>query len=339
VALNGHSTPTAAFVKNANWQNPAHQCVADITLAVGAARIGIFDADAVASRLMGDSIFVNPVLLGYAWQRGWIPLGRESLLRAIELNAVAVESNKAAFEWGRQAAHDWTRVQSLLVPVQPLEFKPRETVESLVARRVGFLADYQNAAYAQAYKAFVAKVQAAEAKVFEGATGKTALSEAVARYLFKLMAVKDEYEVARLHMDRAFLGRIDAMFEGDFKLHYHLAPPLIAKRNLRGELIKRPFGPAMGTAFKVLARLKGLRGTVFDPFGRSQERREEHSLIAEYRACIEELLAGLNATNHALAVEIARLPEQIRGYGHVKARHLAAVRPLWAERMASWRGA
>jgi indolepyruvate ferredoxin oxidoreductase len=339
VALNGHSTPTAAFVKNANWQNPAHQCVADITLAVGAAGIGIFDADAVASRLMGDSIFVNPVLLGYAWQRGWIPLGRESLLRAIELNAVAVESNKAAFEWGRQAAHDWTRVQSLLVPVQPLEFKPRETVESLVARRVGFLADYQNAAYAQAYKAFVAKVQAAEAKVFEGATAKTALSEAVARYLFKLMAVKDEYEVARLHMDRAFLGRIDAMFEGDFKLHYHLAPPLIAKRNLRGELIKRPFGPAMGTAFKVLARLKGLRGTVFDPFGRSQERREEHALIAEYRACIEELLAGLNSTNHALAVEIARLPEQIRGYGHVKARHLAAVRPLWAERMASWRGA
>ncbi len=334
VALNSHSAPTAAFVKNANWQNPAERCVADISAAVGVGGLGLFDADAVANRLMGDSIYVNPMLLGYAWQKGWIPLGREALLRAIELNAVAVEANKAAFEWGRQAAQDWARVQALLTPAQAIQFQPRETVESLVARRVDFLTGYQNGAYAEDYRTFVARVQAVES-----ALGKTGLSEAVARYLFKLMAYKDEYEVARLHGDPGFKARIGAMFEGEYKLHYHLAPPLLAKKNARGELLKRPFGPAMGTAFRLLARLKGLRGTAFDPFGRSEERRTERALIADYRACIEELLAGLNAANHAAAVEIARLPEQIRGYGHVKARHLAAVRPLWDERLAAWRAA
>ncbi len=333
VALNSHSTPTAAFVKNANWQNPADQCVADITSAVGAAGMGVFDADAVAARLMGDTIYVNPMLLGYAWQKGWLPLARASLLRAIELNAVAVEANKAAFEWGRQAAHDWARVQALLSPAQVIAFQPRETLDSLVARRVEFLRGYQNAAYAETYQAFVVQVQAAESQL-----GKTTLSEAVARYLFKLMAYKDEYEVARLHADPAFLGRINTMFEGDFKLHYHLAPPLIARKNDKGELVKQPFGPAMLTGFRLLARLKGLRGTAFDVFGRSEERRSERALIGEYRACIEELLAGLNAANHAAAVEVARIPEQIRGYGHVKARHLAAARQQWAVLMANWRG-
>ncbi len=332
VALNGHSSPTAAFVKNANWQNPAERCVADVVQAVGAAGVGVFDADAVATRLMGDTIYVNPMLLGYAWQRGWIPLGLESLLRAMELNGVAVDANKAAFAWGRQAAHDWARVQSLLTPVQTVQFQPRETLESLVARRVEFLTGYQNAAYAETYRAFVQKVQAVESPL-----GKTALSEAVARYLFKLMAYKDEYEVARLHSDPAFHQRIAGMFDGEYKLHYHLAPPLLAKKNARGELVKRAYGPAMGVAFRLLARLKGLRGTVLDLFGRTEERRGERALIDDYRACIEELLAGLSAGNHGAAVEIARLPEQIRGYGHVKARHLAAVRPVWAERMAAWR--
>lgn len=334
VALNGHSAPTAAFVKNADWRNPSERCVADIAQVVGAAGMGVFDADAVATRLMGDSIYVNPMLLGYAWQKGWIPLGRASLLRAMELNGVAVDANKAAFEWGRQAAHDWTRVQALLTPAQPVQFQPRETVDSLVARRVEFLTGYQNAAYAEAYRGFVQKVQATESPL-----GKTALTEAVARHLFKLMAYKDEYEVARLHSDPAFLQRIAGMFEGEYKLHYHLAPPLIAKKNAQGELIKRSFGPAMGTVFGLLAGLKGLRGTALDPFGRTEERRTERALIAEYRASVEEMLAGLTAANHAAAVEVARIPEQIRGYGHVKARHLAAARPLWAERMAAWRAA
>ena len=155
------------------------------------------------------------------------------------------------------------------------------------------------------------------------------------------MAYKDEYEVARLHTDRAFLERIEGMFEGqagkDYTLNYHLAPPLLAKKNGRGELQKQKFGPAMLTGFRFLAKLKGLRGTALDVFGRTEERRTERALIGEYRAAIDEVLSGLNAGNHAAAVEIASLPEQIRGYGHVKARNLAAARTRWDALMAKWR--
>lgn len=325
VALNSHSTPTAAFVRDAAWQNPADACVAEVVKAVGLDGVGAFDADAAATRLMGDSIYSNPLMLGYAWQKGWIPLERESLMRAIELNAVAVDQNKTAFEWGRRAAHDWASVQQHLAPAQVIEFKKRETLDSLVTRRVEFLTAYQNEAYADTYRAFVDKVRVAEMPL-----GKTALAEAVARNLFKLMAYKDEYEVARLHTDRAFLDRINGMFEGDFKLNYHLAPPMIASKNERGELQKRKFGPAMLTAFRLLARLKGLRGTAFDVFGRTEERRTERALIGDYRGSVEQILTSLNAGNHGLALEIARLPEQIKGFGHVKERNLAAVRGRWA---------
>ena len=332
VALNSHSTPTAAFVKDANWQNPAEACAAEIAKAVGVAAVGAFNADAASTKLMGDSIYTNPMMLGFAWQKGWIPLGRESLMRAIELNAVAVENNKAAFEWGRRAAHDWPAVEKLLAPAQVLQFRKRETPDDIVNRRVEFLTAYQDAAYAAGYKAFVDKVRAREA-----ALGKTSLTESVARYLFKLMAYKDEYEVARLHTDGTFLARVNSMFEGDFKLNYHLAPPLLAKRNDKGELQKQKFGAAMLTAFRVLARLKGLRGTALDIFGRTKERRTERALIGEYRASIDEVLATLDAGNHALAIEIARIPEQIKGYGHVKERTLKLAREQWHGNMARWR--
>ena len=331
VALNSHSTPTAAFVKDANWQNPAEACAAEIAKAVGVAAVGAFNADAASTKLMGDSIYTNPMMLGFAWQKGWIPLGRESLMRAIELNAVAVENNKAAFEWGRRAAHDWPAVEKLLAPAQVLQFRKRETPDDIVNRRVEFLTAYQDAAYAADYKAFVDKVRAREA-----ALGKTSLTESVARYLFKLMAYKDEYEVARLHTDGTFLARVNSMFEGDFKLNYHLAPPLLAKRNDKGELQKQKFGAAMLTAFRVLARLKGLRGTALDIFGRTKERRTERALIGEYRASIDEVLATLDAGNHALAIEIARIPEQIKGYGHVKERTLKLAREQWHGNMARW---
>ncbi|MDD0839382.1 indolepyruvate ferredoxin oxidoreductase family protein [Curvibacter sp. HBC61] len=331
VALNSHSTPTAAFVRNAEWQNPAEACLAQVQQAVGAG-LGAFDADGVASRLMGDSIYVNPMILGYAWQKGWIPLGLASLTRAIELNGVAVDANKAAFHWGRQAAHNPAAVQGLLAPTQVLQFKPRETVASLVARRVEFLTAYQNAAYAKRYQDFVAQVQQAESAV-----GKTTLTEAVARYLFKLMAYKDEYEVARLHSDPAFLARVNGMFEGDFTINYHLAPPLTAQKNDKGQLLKKKYGPSMLTGFRWLARLKGLRGTAFDVFGRTEERRTERALIGEYQALMEELCRGLSADNHALALELARLPEQIKGYGHVKERNLHAARQRWQSLLAQWR--
>jgi indolepyruvate ferredoxin oxidoreductase len=160
----------------------------------------------------------------------------------------------------------------------------------------------------------------------------------VARYLFKLMAYKDEYEVARLHADPAFRDRLAAQFDGDIRVHYHLAPPALARRDARGEPVKRRFGPWMGTAFRVLAKLKFLRGTALDPFGRTAERRTERALVGEYRQCVDELLGGLDAGSLGRAVEIASLPEEIRGYGHVKARHLAAAREKWARLMAEWRG-
>jgi indolepyruvate ferredoxin oxidoreductase len=332
VALNSHSTPTAAFVKNSEWANPSDACVGEIAKAVGAQAVGAFNADVAATKLMGDSIYTNPMMLGYAWQKGWIPLGRESLMRAIELNAVAVDNNKAAFEWGRRAANDWESVEKLLAPAQVIEFKKRETLESLVARRAEFLTDYQNAAYAQAYREFVEKVRLAEAPL-----GKTILAETVARSLFKLMAYKDEYEVARLHTETGFHERIAAMFEGDYKVNYHLAPPLTAKRNEKGELQKREFGPAMHTAFRFLSKLKGLRGTSFDIFGRTEERRTERALIGEYRHSIEQVLAKLADNNHSLALEIARIPEQIKGFGHVKERNLAAARLEWGELMRQWK--
>jgi indolepyruvate ferredoxin oxidoreductase len=332
VALNAHSTPTAAFVRNTGWTNPADACTAEIAQAVSRDDLGTFNADAITSKLMGDSIYTNPMLLGYAWQKGWVPLGLESLMRAIELNAVAVDANKAAFHWGRRAAHDLASVEQLLSPAQVIEFKKRETLAHLVERRAEFLTAYQDAAYARQYTDFVERVRVAEQPL-----GKTVLAETVARYLFKLMAYKDEYEVARLHAETGFKERIASMFEGDYQVHHHLAPPLIAKRNEKGELQKRKFGPAMGMAFTVLAKLRRLRGTPLDVFGRTEERRTERALIGEYRATVEEILVGLTPANHAQAVELAAIPEQIRGFGHVKARHLTAARQRWAALLQQWR--
>jgi len=334
VALNTHGTPTAGFVKDANWQFPGGNCEAAIRASVGEKGVGAFDAEQVAVAMLGDSIYTNPLMLGYAWQQGRVPVSHAALMRAIELNGVQVDNNKAAFEWGRRCAHDLPSVQALFQARQVINFVKKPSLDELVVTRVEFLTGYQDAAYAARYKAFVDKVRAAEAPL-----GSTKLSEAVARYLFKLMAYKDEYEVARLHTDRRFTDKIEAMFEGDYKLVHHLAPPAIAKKNEKGELIKQPFGPWMRTAFGVLARLKGLRGSALDPFGRSEERRIERALIDEYLASIDELLQKLGPENLALAVEIARIPEDIRGYGHVKARHLAAARGKWDVLMQRWRGA
>jgi len=332
VALNAYSTPTAAFVKNANWQNPAEQCAADIANAVGLEGLSAFDANRVSSQVLGDTIFINPMLLGYAWQKGWVPLGHEALVRAIELNDVAVAQNIAAFEWGRHCAHHWNVVDTLLAPAQVVQFHRPQGVDALVAKRVAFLTDYQNASYAKRYSDAVARVQKAEA-----ACNKTSLSEAVARNLFKLMAYKDEYEVARLHTNTAFLQKIGDMFEGDYTVNYHLAPPIISKTNEKGELQKQKFGPLMLTGFKLLKHFKVLRGTPFDIFGNTEEREMERALIGEYVASLDEVLAKLNVDNHSLALEIANLPDTIKGFGHVKARNVVAVRSKWVGLMERWR--
>jgi len=331
VALNSHGSPTAAFVKDGNWDNPAEACLAEITQTVGVDLVGAFNADAMANQLMGDTIYVNPMILGYAWQKGWIPLTRESILRAMVLNDVQIQNNQTAFEWGRHAAHDAAAVLRILAPSQVIEFKKKDTLDTLIERRVAFLTDYQNAAYAQSYLAFLTQVQQVESKL-----GKISLTESVARYLFKLMAYKDEYEVARLHTDTAFLSRINGMFEGNFTLNYHLAPPLLSKTNDKGELVKQKFGPLMLTGFKVLSKLKFLRGTVLDIFGRTHERQMERALIEDYKNSVSLVLKQLNNENHAWALELARLPEQIKGFGHVKERNVKAARMQWSALMAKF---
>ncbi len=335
VALNTHGTPTAAFVKQPDWQSPGANCELALRNTVGETKLGAFDAEQAAVQLLGDSIYTNPLLLGYAWQKGQVPLTHAALLRAMELNGVQVENNKAAFEWGRRCAHDLAAVQALYAAQQVIQFVKKPGLAETLAKRVEFLTGYQDARYAAQYSAFVEKVRAAEAPL----GGGTALTEAVARYLFKLMAYKDEYEVARLHTDPAFTARIAAMFEGDYKIVHHLAPPAIAARNEKGELQKKAFGPWVRGAFGVLSKLKGLRGGALDLFGRTEERRTERALIGEYTACIEELLKTLNPSNRALAAEIARIPEDIRGFGHVKERHLLAARGKWASLMQRWRSA
>ena len=338
LALNAHATPTAAFVKNADWQNPSDRCVQELQQAVGPDAVGAFNADAAATQLMGDSIYTNPMMLGYAWQKGWVPLLQDSLLRAMELNAVAVAQNKAAFAWGRRAAVEGAAFVQRLNPGQVVQFTPRNALDDMLRQRVDFLTAYQNAAYAQRYAAYVQQV-----RQVDEATGHKplALTEAVARYLFKLMAYKDEYEVARLHTDPAFHAKISAMFEGDYTLHYHLAPPLLAQKNEKGELQKRQFGPAMLTAFKLLKRLKFLRGTVFDVFGLTEERRQERASIADYRATMDLVLAALaadsNPARYQLALQLARIPEQIKGFGHVKARNLKTAQHNQRLLLAQWR--
>ena len=342
VALNSHATPTAAFVGHADWQNPSEACISSIVKTVGLEAVGAFNAEAAAAQLLGDSLYTNPMLLGYAWQRGWIPLSQVFILRAIELNAVAVENNQAAFAWGRLAAHDPAAFAKLLKPDQVRTVAKASSLDDMIAKRVEFLTAYQNADYAQTYQAFVQKVGRVDASLGEY---RLALTEAVARYLFKLMAYKDEYEVARLHSDGAFAARINALFEGDFKVHYYLAPPLLASRNERGELQKKKYGPATLIAFRLLSRLKGLRGSALDIFGRTEERRSERALIGEYRASIDEILGELSQTDlisntlerYQLALGIARIPEQIRGFGHVKARNLLLARQDWQTQMAQFR--
>jgi indolepyruvate ferredoxin oxidoreductase len=323
-------------VKNPNWQLPGSDLQGDIR--ESSLTSDFVPATELATGLMGDAIATNMFMLGYAYQKGWVPLSGASLERAIELNAVAVDFNKKSFLWGRRAAADPERVKRIAAPAEVIAIDQRlsRNLDELLERRTRFLAQYQNEKYARRYKALVERVR----RIEQDRTGSSKLAEAVARYYHKLLAYKDEYEVARLHANGELEKKIEGMFEGDYKLVFHLAPPLLARADpLTGEPRKMEFGPWMLTLFKGLKTLKFLRGTPFDPFGYTEERRMERELIREYERSVEELVKGLSAQNHAIAVQIASLPEEMRGFGYIKKRNVEAARSRRAELLARFASA
>ena len=338
VVVNTQETMTGDFTRDADLVFPADALMHGIERAAGARQVERVDATRIATALTGDAIATNMFMLGYAWQKGRIPLSAAAIERAIEINGVAVASNLSAFDWGRRTAADRDAVVRRAAPgVDVAPPRERETLESLVEKRAAFLVDYQDAAYAGRYRTLVERVRSAERSRAKGMRG---LAEAVARGWFKLLAYKDEYEVARLHAAPEFRNRLEAAFEGDFTLEFHLAPPLFARRDpATGEPRKSRYGAWMMRVFGVLARLKGLRGTALDPFGYTRERRAERRLIERYEQVVSSLLDTLDHANHAVAVEIASLPERIRGFGHVKARSIEEAERREAELVERFRAA
>ena len=314
------------FTRNADFSLPTERLKRAISTAAGAEQTHFIDANRIATALFGSTLASNVFLVGYAYQLGAIPLTADAIEQAIALNGEAVKVNVAAFQFGRRAAVDPAGVEALAKPpVEDENRKLSQSFDEMVERRVEFLTTYQNAGYAARYRALVEKAKAAEAAKAPGSCG---FAEAVARYLFKLMAYKDEYEVARLYTDGDFVKQVAATFDGkDLRFEFHLAPPFLAKPNpVTGVPRKMSFGPWMMRAFSVLAKFKFLRGTALDPFGYTQERTTERKLIADYEALLDELMTKLTPANHPLAVALAAIPEKIRGYGHVKARHLTAAK-------------
>jgi indolepyruvate ferredoxin oxidoreductase len=316
------------FTRNADFSLPTERLKRAIIGAAGRDNVDFIDASRLATALLGNSIASNIFLVGFAYQKGAIPLSVESIEKAIELNGEAVAMNQAAFRWGRRAAIDRQAVEKLAAPAaeaQDDNQRLSQSFDEMFARRVAFLTDYQNDRYAARYRALVDRAKAVEAAK---APGQCGLAEAVARYLFKLMAYKDEYEVARLYTDGTFRKQIAQTFDGEnLRFEFHLAPPLLARPDKRtGEPKKISFGPWMLRLFEMLKRFRFLRGTPLDPFGYSAERRTERKLIADYEALLDEILTGLTPQNHHLAVGLAAIPEKIRGFGPVKARHLKAAK-------------
>ncbi|MGZ5037919.1 MAG: indolepyruvate ferredoxin oxidoreductase family protein [Usitatibacter sp.] len=335
--VNADVATTGGFTKDPDLQVPSRDLAATINEACGPGAADFVDATDLATALLGDSIATNLFMVGYAWQKGLVPIGEAAILQAIELNGAAVESNRKAFEWGRRAAVDVASVTRAATPpeARPESQRLSRDLDEMIARRRAFLAAYQDERYANRYVDLIERVRSAEnAK----AGGSTQLTSVVARYLFKLMAYKDEYEVARLYTESDFLARVRGQFEGDYRIVMHLAPPLWVKNDpATGEPRKRRFGPWMLSAMRVLAKLRFLRGGPLDVFGYSEERRTERRLVEEYERTVNELLEKLDAGRVALAAEIAAIPEFIRGYGPVKVRHLKDAKAREAQLLAQWR--
>jgi len=326
VVANCARIPTAEFTCNPDWQFPLEKMRAAISEAVGAAQdvsaAFFLDATTLATHLMGDAIASNLFLLGYAWQKGMVPVSFEAIDQAIALNGTAVTMNRQAFRWGRFAAHDLAAVEKFLLPEQSVMLQGKQTLQQMIDRRSKELTAYQDAAYASRYTQLVEQVRRSEASL-----GTDRLTQAAARYYFKLLAHKDEYEVARLYVETDFLQQIAATFEGNYRLHFHLAPPLLAKPDpVSGKIRKIEFGPWMMGVFRLLAKLRTLRGTFWDIFGRSAERRLERQLLSDYESDIRLAISRLSATNLDKCVELVSLPEQIRGFGSIRKKSIEDIR-------------
>jgi indolepyruvate ferredoxin oxidoreductase len=320
IAANADILPTADFIRDRNVDFGAHVRLKTLKDACGEDRVEAINAATLAERFLGDLVYSNMFLLGFAWQQGLVPLTESALARAIELNGVAVASNLRAFALGRAAATDRRSVFGA-AGLAGGNARP-QTLAELIERRAAFLTEYQDARYADSYRAFVELARTSAAHVARGEEFATA----VATNLFKLMAYKDEYEVARLYADGWFRGRIAGEFAGDYKLRFHMAPPVFnAEVDADGRPKKREFGPWMMSALSVLRRFKSLRGTALDPFGASADRKLERRLIADYRVRLSALLGRLAEENIAIAIAIASLPDDIRGYGPVKAQSVEAA--------------
>jgi indolepyruvate ferredoxin oxidoreductase len=314
------------FARSADFSLPTERIKKAIRAAAGESRAHFFDATRAASVLFGNSLGANMFMLGFAYQKGGLPLSAEAVERAIDLNGQAVDMNVAAFRWGRRAAHDPSAVQHLVdgARSQPAVRTLSATLDEMIDRRASFLAAYQNEAYAARYRGRVSAIREAEEKA---AAGSTAVTEAAARNLFKLMAIKDEYEVARLYTDGSFQRQLAQQFESWDRLEFHLAPPILGRKGVDGKPAKSSFGPWMMTGFRILASLKGLRGTVFDPFARTAERRMERRLLADYEADLETIRAMLAPGGIDAAAALASVPDLIRGYGHVKLASVTKAAP------------
>jgi len=345
--VNSHEVMPAQFTHDANFMLPGENMMMQLQARMNKDNVDFADATAFAKKLLGNSIAANLFTLGFAWQKGLVPLSAAAIEKAIEINGVAVAMNQQAFLWGRRAAHNLKAVAAI---VEGREDNHNagpvvESLDEMVNKRAAFLAGYQNEAYAQEYRSFINGVRAVEAEILGSGSGSKAkgsskkpFSAAVARYLFKLMAYKDEYEVARLFTDGAFEASLNKKFTGDFTLKFYMAPPVFAKKDpISGEARKQVYGPWMMRLFGLLAKMKGLRGTAFDLFGKTKERRAERLAIQTYRDTINSLLETLTPHNIALASEIASIPEYIRGYGHVKERHIAEAKAKEGEFLKAYK--
>lgn len=310
--INLEKTMSSDFIHDPDLDYPIKALQNRFGRAISPKRTQYVQASQIAVRLLGDAIGANLFLVGYAWQNGALPLSSESIFKAIDLNGVKPEWNKQAFEWGRLAAHDPEAIKALVntTPRVP------KTDDELIADRISELTKYQNPAYAQRYAALIERVKTAEQSNAKGLTG---LTRAAATYAYKLMAYKDEYEVARLQTAPEFHKKLKATFDGQYKIKYHLSPPIFASKDPHtGRPRKYEIGGWIGPVFKLMAKMKRLRGTPLDIFGYTAERKMERGLIKSFEKTIETLIADLNHDNHALAIEIASLPNKIRGYGYIK---------------------